>query len=108
VKDPSAALDVGIHSSDNFEEMAQPVILEAGQISAHDPWLVHSSNPNTSDKRRAGITFLYMAAESFFDRENLKPASKGYGYETRPLYWVAGDVCNSKNTLVDDIRQEAE
>ena len=37
--------------------------LEAGQISLHSDLMLHGSRANTSDRRRAGMTFRYAAAE---------------------------------------------
>ena len=37
--------------------------LRAGQISIHSDMLLHGSRPNRSDRRRAGMTFRYAAAE---------------------------------------------
>ena len=113
VQDENAALEAGIAESceiddqqqyRKFNELAVPVKLKAGQVSAHNPQLVHGSLQNKSKRRRAGITYLYMAAESHFNRANLKPASAGYGYESRPLYWVRGNQYNEKNAIVRDIR----
>lgn len=102
-----AALDAEIRQ-DLLSGMPDPqfVELEAGQLSAHDAMLVHGSDANRSSKRRAGISYLYMSAEAHFNREGLKPASQGFGYEARPLFWVRGDHINPKNTLVRDLRPE--
>ncbi len=35
--------------------------LKAGQISIHHGQLFHSSNPNTSNRRRYGLTLRYVA-----------------------------------------------
>ena len=35
---------------------AADIVLEAGQVSIHDVYLIHGSEPNRSDKRRAGVT----------------------------------------------------
>ena len=51
------------------ESLAKPVILEPGQISLHDVYLVHGSPANRSDQRRAGLAIRYMPATSYFDRE---------------------------------------
>ena len=34
--------------------------LKAGQISIHDGQLFHASNPNTSDRRRCGLTVRFI------------------------------------------------
>ena len=41
---------------------AVPIELQAGDLSVHDSFLVHSSATNTSDRRRAGYTMRYGAA----------------------------------------------
>mmetsp|Transcript_33426 Transcript_33426/g.59409 ORF Transcript_33426/g.59409 Transcript_33426/m.59409 type:complete len:295 (-) Transcript_33426:70-954(-) len=102
-----AALGAGVRQ-DLLADLPEPqaVELEAGQLSAHDTMLVHGSDANSSSRRRAGITYLYMSADSHFNREGLKPASQGFGYESRPLFWVRGDHINPKNTHVHDLRQK--
>ena len=47
---------------------AEDIVLEPGQVSLHDVYLVHGSGPNRSPHRRAGITYRYMPAASHFDR----------------------------------------
>jgi ectoine hydroxylase-related dioxygenase (phytanoyl-CoA dioxygenase family) len=42
------------------ESKAVDVILKAGDVSVHHPNLVHGSNPNTSPRRRAGLTIRYI------------------------------------------------
>lgn len=42
------------------ESQAQDVILDAGDVSVHHPNLIHGSNPNTSPRRRCGLTIRYI------------------------------------------------
>jgi hypothetical protein len=42
------------------ETAAVDVELQPGDIEIHDPGIVHSSRPNTSDQRRAGLTIRYI------------------------------------------------
>ena len=37
--------------------------MKAGEISLHDSRLIHGSGPNTSDRRRCGITMRYCPTE---------------------------------------------
>jgi len=99
------ALGTGV-KRELLEGLPKPSVVElrAGQLSAHSCMLVHGSDANHSQRRRAGITYLYMAADSHFNRVGLKPASKGFGYESRPLFWVRGDHCHPRNSLVTDWR----
>jgi chlorinating enzyme len=76
------------------ESDAVDVELEAGQLSLHDVYLIHGSNPNRSDRRRAGIAIRYMPGSSHFDRQ-LGGADRDAGYTidfaTRPLWLLQGD-----------------
>ena len=42
-----------------------PVALElkAGQISLHSDWILHGSEPNTSDTRRCGLALRYLSSD---------------------------------------------
>lgn len=72
---------------------ARDVELEAGQMSLHDVYLIHGSNPNRSPRRRAGVAIRYMPASSHFDRRRHAPGD-GSGFlvdfSTRPLWLVRG------------------
>ena len=48
---------------------ARPVLLKAGQVSFHDSFLVHGSEPNRSDHRRAGYVVRLMPASCVWDRK---------------------------------------
>jgi non-heme Fe2+,alpha-ketoglutarate-dependent halogenase len=50
---------------EDAEQYGEPVDVElkAGEISLHADLLLHSSGPNTSDRRRCGLTLRYCAAE---------------------------------------------
>lgn len=49
------------------EAGARDVVLERGQISIHDVYMIHGSRPNASSRRRRGLTFRYMPTTSHFD-----------------------------------------
>lgn len=51
-----SGLDVGAPD----EARAVDVVLEAGDVSVHHPNVVHGSNPNTSARRRCGLTIRYI------------------------------------------------
>ena len=48
--------------------MAANIVLERGQISLHDVYLMHGSQPNITDKDRRGITMRMMPTTSHYDR----------------------------------------
>jgi hypothetical protein len=82
------------------ESSAVDVELEAGQMSLHDVFLVHGSNPNDSVNRRAGIAIRYMPGSSHF-RRDLIPIGKRSGYQvnfaTRPLWLLRGHDRTGRN-----------
>jgi ectoine hydroxylase-related dioxygenase (phytanoyl-CoA dioxygenase family) len=85
----------------SFDEgAAADIELEPGQVSMHDVYLIHGSNPNRSPHRRAGVAIRYMPASSLFDRTLMEPgAGSGYtvDFSTRPLWLVAGRDRTGRN-----------
>lgn len=76
------------------------VELDAGEMSLHDVYLVHGSNPNQSTRRRAGLAIRYMPATSYFDRDLFERSSaSGFtvDFSTRPLWLVRGADRTGKN-----------
>jgi len=72
------------------------VILEPGMVSFHHPYVLHGAEPNTTGKRRGGLTYRYMPTTSHFDRElEVRMNTQGKAYNaTRQLHLVRGiDVC---------------
>lgn len=49
------------------EANARDVVLERGQVSIHDVYMVHGSLPNRSPRPRRGLTFRFMPTTSHFD-----------------------------------------
>jgi len=63
----------------------------AAQISLHDVFLIHGSRVNRSTKRRAGLTFRYMPASSYFNR-----SIPAYRTDTMHGLDVRDDGCNDR------------
>ena len=84
------------------ESTAVDVELEAGQMSLHDVYLIHGSNPNRSPRRRAGLAIRYMPATSLFDRDRSADASAGYmvDFSTRPIWLVRGEDRTGENDFM--------
>jgi non-haem Fe2+, alpha-ketoglutarate-dependent halogenase len=59
--DGTRVLKRQVEAADSFVDRVSDS-LGAGEISLHSDLLLHGSHPNTSDRRRAGITFRYAAA----------------------------------------------
>ena len=83
---------------DQFDESkAVNMTLKPGQMSLHDINIVHGSNHNTSNKRRAGYVLRVMPTTSHFDREmgkKIEINSKAVNFSDRPLFLVRGnDQC---------------
>lgn len=82
------------------EKAAVDLVLEPGQMSLHDVYMIHGAEANRSPRRRAGVALRYMPATSHFDRA-LKPHDGKTGvpvaFATRPLWLVAGVDRSGKN-----------
>ena len=86
---------------DSFDEStAVDVELEAGQMSLHDVYLIHGSNPNRSTHRRAGLAIRYMPGSSLFDR-NASDGGSSIGYAVdfakRPIWLLRGKDLTGQN-----------
>ena len=51
-----------VEVSPELEKQAVPIELAAGEISIHDSYILHGSDENFSDRRRAGYTMRYANA----------------------------------------------
>ena len=68
---------------------AADVQLRAGEYSVHDPWILHGSNPNTSTRRRCGITLKYISTHARIDRTFRSPS--GFDWGGLRLYLARGN-----------------
>jgi ectoine hydroxylase-related dioxygenase (phytanoyl-CoA dioxygenase family) len=75
---------------------AKDDVLEAGQFSMHDVYLVHGSPANRSNRRRAGLAIRYMPATSHFDR-SIATRDKVANFAARPIWLVRGVDRTGKN-----------
>jgi len=79
---------------------AADIELEAGQMSMHDIFAIHGSNPNRSPKRRAGVAIRYMPGSSVFGRDIIEPSdASGYkvDFSTRPIWLLKGQDRTGRN-----------
>ena len=60
VSDGKNVLGSGIYPSQISDEDAVDIELNAGDVSLHNPRIVHGSNPNNSDSWRIGLTVRYI------------------------------------------------
>jgi ectoine hydroxylase-related dioxygenase (phytanoyl-CoA dioxygenase family) len=81
-----------VEVSTELERLAVPVELNAGDISIHDSYILHGSDENLSDRRRAGYTMRYANAQTtWVDCEN----------HFAPVYAVSGQVGKSIAKYID-------
>ena len=72
---------------------SKKILLQRGQISLHDVFLMHGSQPNRSRKRRRGMTMRLMPTTSHWDR-SLAPDALSH----HPLLLVKGvDKCGKND-----------
>lgn len=91
-------LGVGIRPDQIDESNAVDIELKAGDVSIHNPNIIHGSNANTSEKWRVGLTLRYIPTTTWVkneDHENiLLRGEKAEGvqntYTERPQF-VAGE-----------------
>lgn len=84
-----------VTDSEHFSEAdSEPLVIRAGQASFHDVYMIHGSDANRTDKRRAAFIVRLMPATSLYDHAlgaeiGKKHPAQGYG--VRPLYLVSGE-----------------
>jgi len=81
---------------------ARDIVLEPGQISLHDVYLVHASDANLSDKRRMGLVLRIMPATSFYNHNSGKikeDAGSPHGYSSRALFLLRGRDRSGRNNF---------
>lgn len=79
---------------------ARDIVLEPGQISIHDVYLVHGSGPNRSDRRRMGLVLRLLPATSFYNHDsgkNKEDAGSPHGYSNRALFLLRGEDKTGRN-----------
>ena len=82
--------------------LARDIVLEAGQISLHDVYLVHGSDANRSDKRRMGLVLRILPATSFYNHNSGKikeDAGSPHGYSNRALFLLRGEDRSGRNNF---------
>ena len=57
-------LGLTVEVTRDMAEAAVPLEMPAGSLSIHDSYVLHGSEPNTSDRRRAAYTMRYANART--------------------------------------------
>ena len=66
---PGLALNLELPATEFDPSRCVDLVMEAGQISLHDVYLVHGSQPNRSAFPRRGMTLRFMPTTSHYDRD---------------------------------------
>ena len=86
-----------------FDEAdAVDIVLKAGQISLHDVYLLHGSEPNTSPRPRRGMTMRFMPTTSVFDRTLAREKAQRLGivdHSVRQVFLLRGVDRSGRNTF---------
>jgi phytanoyl-CoA hydroxylase len=70
VDDGKNVLASGIHPAQIDDSEVVELELKAGDISIHNPRIIHGSNPNTSAKWRKGLTLRYIPTSTWVKRDD--------------------------------------
>ena len=92
------SLPLEIRADEYDEGNARDIVLEAGQISLHDIFLIHGSEPNRSPQPRRGMTLRYMPTTSVY-RRDLADGRRGgpLAMTERTLYLMRGEDKSGQN-----------
>ena len=92
------SLPLEIRADEYDEGTAKDIVLETGQISLHDIYLIHGSEPNRSDTPRRGMTLRYMPTTSIY-RRDLADGRRGgpLAMTERTLYLMRGGDLSGAN-----------
>jgi len=94
----SLSLPLELDTSAYDEREAVDLVLEAGQMSLHDIFLMHGSEPNTSEHPRRGMTLRYMPLTSVYRRDLARPVGDNrMSMSNRTLYLMRGNDQTGEN-----------
>ena len=87
--------------ADTFDPATSVSIqLEAGQMSLHDIFLMHASEPNRSTHPRRGMTMRFMPTTSIYRRAT-NPGPLADLDAKRPIYLMRGEDVSKQNDLTE-------
>lgn len=96
--------DVTLHQElmpDEYDEsQAVDLVLQPGQVSLHDVFILHGSEANVSPNPRRGMTLRFMPTSSVFDRDKAREMHKSMGvidHSQRTLFLMAGTDKSGEN-----------
>ena len=87
--------------AEHFDETtAHDLILEAGQMSFHDVYMIHGSCANTTGARRVAFVVRIMPGNCYYDHalgEKMAQPHQAHDYGKRPLFLVRGRDRTGRN-----------
>ena len=87
--------------ADTFDpDTSVSIELEAGQMSLHDIFLMHASEPNRSTYPRRGMTMRFMPTTSIYRRAT-NPGPLADLDAKRPIYLMRGEDVSKQNDLTE-------
>ena len=95
--------------SEYDEADAVEIVLRAGQVSLHDVYLLHGSEPNRSSRPRRGMTMRFMPTTSVFDRDLAREKARRLGivdHSDRQVFLLRGIDRSGRNQFV--MRERAQ
>ena len=95
-----ATLNQELLESEYDLSQAADLVLEAGQMSLHDVFLLHGSEPNRSPRPRRGMTLRFMPTTSYFDRDIARAQAQEFAladHSLRTLYLMSGVDRSGRN-----------
>ncbi|NKB77227.1 MAG: phytanoyl-CoA dioxygenase family protein [Gammaproteobacteria bacterium] len=107
------ALDLELVADEVDNTKIDYLEMKAGQMSLHDVYLVHGSEPNTSPNPRRGMTLRFMPTASHFDRYIEKQifdarSPEGSDFQPLPVYLMQGiDQCELNDFVGDFTKAES-
>ena len=88
------SLDLKVDEKSFNQEDAVNCIINRGQVSFHDTYMLHSSDANFSNNSRKAMVLRYMPSSSLFDRsipDRVSANGGKYDFSNRPIYLVSGN-----------------
>jgi hypothetical protein len=101
---PGLALNRELLEGEYDESKAADIVLKAGQMSLHDVFLLHGSEPNHSPRSRRGMTMRFMPTTSLFDRSIATEQAAKFGFvshENRQVLLMRGEDRHGGNQFYD-------
>lgn len=97
------ALNRELNKHEFSEHDAKDIILKAGQMSIHDVFLFHGSEPNHSESPRRAITLRFMPTSSVYqhDKAQNNVANEKLKMSRRTLFLASGKDLSASNDFSD-------